>query len=253
MADLHTETLEIRKQLISAANIYKNQLAGKVFLYVYGDHYFEVAFMTECFKHLTGVDSPLRGNSFYDNAKNATLAESQIRFSRNHPLKKAKKKVLCLHQLPQLTKDLVCVVKDMTTLSLTYKLGITNLEFTIGLTENVDRAGNLVNDWLLPRTLRINDKAFENSSDAQFIDFIFSKGVTDPLYTDVCYSAQGVDLPKNILPLLCTGLVNSDPETDPDQELEDEFDRKAIQKAIIEHEKDPVSFSHEEVATILGL
>ncbi len=64
MADLNTETLELRKQIISAANIYKNDLAGKVYLYVYGDSYFEVAYMTECFKHLTGVDSPLKGNAF---------------------------------------------------------------------------------------------------------------------------------------------------------------------------------------------
>lgn len=105
MADLNIEKIELRKQIISAANVYKNNLAGKVYLYVYGDTYFEVAYMTECFKHLTGVESSLRGNSFYDNAKNATLATSQISFSSRHPLKTAKKKIICLHQLPQLTKD----------------------------------------------------------------------------------------------------------------------------------------------------
>ena len=68
MADVNTEKIELRKQIISAANIYKNNLAGRVYLYVYGDTYCEVAYMTDCFKHLTGVDSPLRGNAFYDNA-----------------------------------------------------------------------------------------------------------------------------------------------------------------------------------------
>ena len=47
MADLNVEKIELRKQIISAANIYKTNLAGKVFLYVYGDKYFEVAYMTE--------------------------------------------------------------------------------------------------------------------------------------------------------------------------------------------------------------
>ena len=94
MADLNVEKIELRKQIISAANVYKTNLAGKVFLYVYGDKYFEVAYMTECFKHLTGVESVLRGNSFYDNAKNATLATSQISFSSRHPLKTAKKKIV---------------------------------------------------------------------------------------------------------------------------------------------------------------
>ena len=94
MADLNVEKIELRKQIISAANVYKNNLAGKVYLYVYGDKYFEVAYMTECFKHLTGVESVLRGNSFYDNAKNATLATSQVCFSSRHPLKTAKKKIV---------------------------------------------------------------------------------------------------------------------------------------------------------------
>lgn len=137
MADINTEKIKLRKQIISAANVYKCNLAGNVYLYVYGDAYFEVAYTTECFKHLTGVESPLSGSSFYDNAKNATLADNQISFSSRHPLKTAKKKIQCLHQLPRLTKDLVCVVKDMHTITLTYKLGITNLEFTVGLTENL--------------------------------------------------------------------------------------------------------------------
>ncbi len=202
MADLNTETLELRKQIISAANIYKNNLAGKVYLYVYGDSYFEVAYMTECFKHLTGVDSPLRGNAFYDNAKNATLSASQICFSSRYPLKTAKKKVVCLHQLPQLTKDLVCVVTDMQTVTITYKLGITNLEFTVGLTENKDHEGNKVNEWLIPRTLRINDKAVESSNNAEFVDFIFSKSAIDAEYGECCYATAGVDLPETVRALV---------------------------------------------------
>lgn len=207
MADLITETAEIRKQLISAANIYKNQLAGKVFLYVYGSQYFEVAFMTECFKHLTGVDSPLKGNSFYDNAKNATLTTEQILFSSKHPLKKAKRKVVCMHQLPRLTCETVCVVKDMATLSLTYKLGLTNLEFTIGLTANTDTAGKTINDWLLPRTLRINDKSIEKSKDAEFIDFVFSRSVTDEQYNKLCYESLSAQIPESIKSMLSETLI----------------------------------------------
>ena len=47
MADINTEKIDLRKQIISAANIYKHNLAGNVYLYVYGDTYFEVAYMTE--------------------------------------------------------------------------------------------------------------------------------------------------------------------------------------------------------------
>ena len=206
MADINVEKLELRKQIISAANIYKTNLAGQVYLYVSGDTYFEVAYMTDCFKHLTGVDSPLRGNAFYDNAKNATLTTDQIRFSSRHPLKTAKKKILCLHQLPQLTKDLVCVVKDMQTITITYKLGITNLEFTIGLTENLRFSGEKVNNWLIPRTLRINDKAIDSSKDAEFVDFIFSKKATDTHYATLCFAAPDASLPETVWPLLSENL-----------------------------------------------
>ena len=209
MADIHVEKIELRKQIISAANVYKNNLAGQVYLYVYGDTYFEVAYMTECFKHLTGVESPLRGNSFYDNAKNATLSTTQIGFSSRHPLKTAKKKILCLHQLPQLTKDLVCVVKDMHTITITYKLGITNLEFTVGLTENRNANGDKVNDWLIPRTLRINDKAIDAAQDAEFVDFIFSKKATESQYSKVCYAASDARIPEIAKPLLTDNLLTA--------------------------------------------
>lgn len=202
MADLNIEKIELRKQIISAANIYKNNLAGKVYLYVCGDTYFEVAYMTECFKHLTGVESSLRGNLFYDNAKNATLATNQIHFSSRHPLKTAKKKIICLHQLPQLTKDLVCVVKDMQTVTITYKLGITNLEFTVGLTENINADGNKVNDWLVPRTLRINDKAIDSAKEVEFVDFIFAKKATEVKYSQICYSAHDTCVPETVKPLI---------------------------------------------------
>lgn len=209
MADINTETIELRRQIISAANIYKQDLAGRVFLYVYGDSYFEVAYMTECFKHLTGVESSLRGNSFYDNAKNATLTTDQIHFSSKHPLKTAKKKVMCLHQLPQLTKDLVCVVTDLNTVTITYKLGITNLEFTVGLTENISVDGTKINDWLVPRTLRINDKAIESSQSAAFVDFIFSKKATDAQYSQICY-ATDYPIPSIIKPFLTESLLYSE-------------------------------------------
>lgn len=210
MADLNDEKVELRKQIISAANIYKTNLAGNVYLYVYAGSYFEVAYMTECFKHLTGVESTLRGNSFYDNAKRATLSTSQIGFSSRHPLKTAKKKIVCLHQLPQLTKDLVCVVKNMNTVTITYKLGITNLEFTIGLAESRRIDGTKINDWLVPRTLRINDKAIDTSQDAEFVDFIFSKKVTEPKHSQICYRSSDADIPECVKTLLAENLVNQD-------------------------------------------
>ena len=140
----------IRKQIIDAACIYRDHLAGKAFLYVTGDKYFEVVFQTDRFMHLTGVNSKLRAQDFYDKAKESELTTGQIYFDPEHPYHGAKKKLPCLKLLPSLTNSLVCVVKDIKTLTLTYKIGVTNLNFTIGLTENLDFEGNKINDCFCP-------------------------------------------------------------------------------------------------------
>ena len=94
----------------------------------------------------------------------------------------------------------------MHTVTITYKLGITNLEVTVGLTENLAPTGEKVNDWLIPRTLRINDKAIDAAKDAEFVDFIFSKKATDTQYNTVCYAASDAALPECVKPLLTENL-----------------------------------------------
>ena len=53
--------------------------------------------------------------------------------------------------------------------------GETNLEFTLGLTENVDNQGQRINDFFLPMSLRVEDTSVEKSNDGEIVDFIFSK------------------------------------------------------------------------------
>lgn len=153
---------QIRKQIITASEVYRDKLAGRVFLYVYGESYFEVVFPTDRFRHLTGVNSSISAQEFYDKAKSSMLSAGQIFYDREHTYRGAKRKLPCLTMLPALTNNVVCVVKDMKTVTLTYKIGVTNLDFTIGLSENLDLEGNKINDWFLPRTLRVKDKAIES-------------------------------------------------------------------------------------------
>lgn len=198
----------IRSQIIAASHVYRNHLAGKIFLYVIGNESFEVAFQTDRFMHLTGVNSMLSAQKFYDKAKNSTLTTQQICFDSKHPYAAAKKKLSCLMLLPNLTNNLVCVVKKMQTLTLTYKIGLTNLDFTIGLTENTDFQGNKINDWFLPRTLRTKDKAIENSSDADFVDFIFMRDASLTKYGTATFIDKEKRLPDFIKPMLSYDLVN---------------------------------------------
>lgn len=198
---------QIRKQIIAASEVYRDHLAGKVFLYVYGASYFEVVFPTNRFRHLTGVNSSISAQEFYDKARDATLSTGQILYDKEHTYRGAKKKLPCLLLLPALTNDVVCVVKDMKTVTLIYKIGVTNLDFTIGLSENLDLEGNKINDWFLPRTLRVKDKAIEKSADAEFVDFIFSKDASMDKYSTMSYADKGKKPPLVIKDLLADDLA----------------------------------------------
>ena len=134
----------IRQGIIDSAEIYSQNLAGKVFLYVYGEEYFEVSFPVDHFLHLTGVETRLSARDFYKNAKKTILTNNQFYFDARHPYANAKKKLPCLKRLPELTNDMVCILKDMETLRIIYKLSVTNLEFTLGLTENTDNNLSLI-------------------------------------------------------------------------------------------------------------
>lgn len=207
MAKKEIKKESIRKEIIDAAKIYSNDLAGKVFLYVFGDEFFEVLFSTKRFVHLTGVDTNLGANDFYKKSKSSILTTSQFHFSTRHPFDVAKKKLPCLLKLPELTRNLVCVVKDMSTVTLTYKMGITNLDFTLGLTENVDEYNNKINNWWVPRTLRVKDKPIENSTYGEFVDFIFVKSATASKYEEVLYANEEVEIPDSVKSLLHRDLL----------------------------------------------
>ena len=145
----------------------------KTFLYVYGDEYFEVSFPIDHFLHLTGVETRLSAKDFYKNVKKSILTNNQFYFDARHVYANAKKKFPCLKRLPELTNEMVCVLKDMETMTITYKLSVTNLEFTLGLTENIDNNGNKINDLFLPMSLRVKDSSVERSNDGDVIDFIY--------------------------------------------------------------------------------
>ena len=81
----------IRQGIIEAAIVYSQSLAGKTFLYVYGDEYFEVSFPVDHFLHLTGVETRLSAKDFYRNAKKAILTNNQFYFDARHIYANAKK------------------------------------------------------------------------------------------------------------------------------------------------------------------
>ena len=192
----------IRQGIIDSAEIYSQNLAGKVFLYVYGEEYFEVSFPVDHFLHLTGVETRLSAKDFYKNAKRAILTNNQFYFDTRHPYANAKKKLPCLKRLPELTNDTVCILKDMRTLTIVYKLSVTNLEFTLGLTENTDDKGNKINDFFLPMSLRVEDSSVEKSNDGEVVDFIFSRDASVSRYETLLVKDESKNIPNCIKHLI---------------------------------------------------
>ena len=192
----------IRQGIIDSAEIYSQNLAGKVFLYVYGEEYFEVSFPVDHFLHLTGVETRLSARDFYKNAKKTILTNNQFYFDARHPYANAKKKLPCLKRLPELTNDMVCILKDMETLRIIYKLSVTNLEFTLGLIENTDNNGNKINDYFLPMTLRVKDSSVEKSSDGEVVDFIFAKDASISKYDTLLVEDKSKTIPDCIKHLI---------------------------------------------------
>ena len=192
----------IRQGIIDAAAIYSRNLAGKAFLYVYGDEYFQVSFPVDHFLHLTGVETKLSAKDFYKNAKKGKLTNSQFYFDARHPYANAKKKLPCLKRLPELTNNYVCILKDMQTVTIIYKLSVTNLEFTLGLTENTDDKGKKVNDFFLPMSLRVEDSSVEKSNDGEIVDFIFSKDASMAKYDTLLVEDKHKSIPESIKQLI---------------------------------------------------
>ena len=187
---------------MDSAEVYSKNLAGKVFLYVYGNEYFEVFFPVDHFLHLTGVETQLSAKDFYKNAKKAILTSNQFYFDARHPYANAKKKLPCLKRLPELTNKMVCILKEMQTLTIIYKISVTNLEFTLGLTENIDNNGNKKNDFFLPMSLRFEDSSIEKSNCGEIVDFIFSKDASVSKYDTLLVEDKSKTIPDCVRHLL---------------------------------------------------
>jgi hypothetical protein len=178
----------LRATICLAAENYRDNLAGRQFLYVFDGQYIEVLYKKDRFSHLTGVITNLSGEEFFDKSAGRTLSSGQFWFDKDHYFDSAKQKCACLVNLHNITTNDIIVLKDMSTKSIVYKFAFTDLNFTVGLTENIDRrTGVKINDAYLPMTLRVNDKAIENSKDGAFAEYIFSRDNKLDKYNTITY------------------------------------------------------------------
>lgn len=206
--------LEVRNKIINAAQIYKNELAGKYFLYIFSEKFVEIFFKTSNFSHLTGVVTKLNGEEFYKKAKKRQLNEGQFGFNKEHPFDLAKKKTDKLDRLPELTNKDVFIIEGMASGSKFYKIGVTNLDFTLGLIENRDeKTKKLIDGFLIPTTFRVRGKSdLKNNLKNYPIDFTLMKDRLYKKYDTICFKNDKYMhlLPQNILKLIDDKLIDND-------------------------------------------
>lgn len=95
----------IRQDIIDSAIIYSQALAGRTFLNVYGNEYFEVSFLIDRFLHLTGVTTKFSAKNFYKNSKKAKLANNQFYFDSKHSYANAKKEIAMFKKIARINKQ----------------------------------------------------------------------------------------------------------------------------------------------------
>lgn len=176
---------------------------------MYGEEFFEVSFPVDHFLHLTGVETELSAKNFYKNAKKGKLTNNQFYFTGKHPYANAKKKLPCLKRLPELTNEMVCILKDMRTVTIMYKISVTNLEFTLGLTENLDNYGKKISDLFLPMSLRVEDSSVEKSTDGEIVDFIFEKDASKAKYSNLIVKDESKNIPDSVRYLINESFYDS--------------------------------------------
>ena len=200
----------IVSKIISAAKLYKQNLVGKTFLYIFDNRYIEVMFRKNDFKHLTGVDSNLSANDFYKLAINNQLQAPQIFFSSRHPYKLAQKKLIHLNDISNLAMGENFILEEVSTQTETYKFGSTDLKFTICFNKDPNARSN--NDYCyIAQSLR-DDDCFLKSKNVFAVTHIFSKKNDTKKYSHEHYCEKGYsisDLPDEIIDLLSDELIRN--------------------------------------------
>ena len=125
-------------------------------MFVYGEQYVEVIFKKSSFLHLTGVHTNLTAENFYNHALlSKGLRPQEVLFDTNHPYDLVDKKTNCLSELYKITVEDVLIATNLNTMTLTYAIGITNLEFIICFGDDVDYSGNLRSNYMVPYSFRV--------------------------------------------------------------------------------------------------
>lgn len=207
---------KIVQEIILSAKIYKKKLVGKRFIYLFDNRYIEVLYKKNNFKHLTGVDTYLSANRFYQLAVDGKLQKSQIYFSQRHPFSLCKKKVKHISEIANLAVNESFMLEEIITNTEIYKFGTTELTFSLCMNKERDENGKEIGDCFIVKSIRDED-CFKKSKNVYEVTHIFSKDnnkkgkYTNIVFMDRNHSMQELrDEIKNLIEenLLEEGAVN---------------------------------------------
>lgn len=175
----------ILNRVVNLAKQYKDTLVGKTFLVLYEGHSVELLFKTENFLHLCGIDSVLYAKDFYRKAVKGQLQSTEISFSSVHPYVFADIKTSYLAQAFSIfTKDSL-VITNISTSTRSFKLGTTDLEIVFCFDVQYDNTGKIINDVLIPYSLRIENIANNKFNQMFEVDYVLSKPTGAKQYSTI--------------------------------------------------------------------
>lgn len=187
-----TKKLYIRNKIVAGALKYKQFLMEKDFYIICKDEIsYCVHFYANDFKHLTGIDSPLSDNSFFDNCLKGLLTISNIDENQTYNWRTLRGKADRVEKIDEIiygNSDNSLFMINLHTNTATFPVAIRNsdLDTCIGFTTLDNKA----------RTLR----KYSNSSNAdeqKEIGAILAKSKTSTLYDELVYRNNTFFLPKD--------------------------------------------------------
>ena len=169
------------------AVIYKKHLISKTFLLLFEGHSIEIMFKAENLLHLCGVDTKLLAKDFYQKAYQKKLSDKEIYFSKKHPYDFAKIKLEHLPQAISLLSNESFVITDISTQTKMFKLGATDLEVIFCFDSQIDNNGNIINNILIPYSLRVEGIPNSKFGNMYEVNYVLSKKTGTKTYINIEY------------------------------------------------------------------
>ncbi len=174
-------------------------------MYIFDNRYIEVIFKKENFRHLTGIDTNLSANQFYQYAVKGKLEASQIWFNSAHPYDLCVRKVQHIGDIATMAGSESFMLEEIKTDTMTYKFGTTDLEFTLCLNREKDQNGTEKSECYVVQSLRDED-CFSKSTEAYEVTHIFSKKNNEKLYDNLLFMDRSASI--NSLPSGITDMID---------------------------------------------